>query len=386
MRVLLITPSFPPRAGGLETYVAHLAEALAAQGHSIVVLTNGDIEEQPAVEERHGYLVWRTRALLADRGHENFVPWERSYFALLNDVAEFGAGAHFDVVHCHTQVSLLIAHLCGLPQRAPIVASFHETNPFRDKLGEQRTQFIIRQCLAARYAVGSEAFAAQARSFGVDSELIRVVRMGVRDRRHMDRDLARQELYDRHGVSTDRCLITLLGRFTPRKQHALALVALERMRQRDDAQLLFVGSDNSTDPAFVHRLRRDAAAAAPSVIWLENISDADRDLIVDASDVGVQPSSMEGLGLAAIEFMMAGVPVVVSDIEGLREVVGEYTTCLVNPDSADALARRLDELVVNSRERTTLGKQLQQRARLELSIERATAQTLSVYSEALLCA
>ena len=385
MKVLLIAPSFPPRTGGLETYVAHLAEALAVQGHSIVVLTNSDLEEQPAIEERFGYTVWRTRALLAGHGHENYVPWERSYFALLNDIADFASDAQFDVVHCHTQVSLLIAHLSGLSQRSPIVASFHETNPFRDKLGEQRTQFIVRRCPAARYAVGSEAFAAQARSFGIEDELIRVVRMGIRDRHHTDREVARRELSMRYGVSTERILITLLGRFTPRKQHEQALFALERMSQRHNVQLLFAGSDNSTDPVFVRRLRRVVAAAAPSVIWLENIPDADRDLLVDATDLGLQPSSKEGLGLAAVEFMMAGVPILVADIEGLREVVGEHTTCLVDANSVEHLARRIDELVESTQERATLGMKLQQRARMELSIEQAAVRTLSVYAEALSC-
>ena len=68
MKVLLISPTFGPRTGGLETYLSHLACQLARLGHQVVLLTNRDDETQPVTETRDGICIWRTSALLETSG------------------------------------------------------------------------------------------------------------------------------------------------------------------------------------------------------------------------------------------------------------------------------------------------------------------------------
>ncbi len=58
-----------------------------------------------------------------------------------------------------------------------------------------------------------------------------------------------------------------------------------------------------------------------------------------AADMFVTPSKWEGFGLAVVEAMNAGLPVIASDIPGLREVTGPNgkSACLVPPNDANAL-------------------------------------------------
>lgn len=67
--------------------------------------------------------------------------------------------------------------------------------------------------------------------------------------------------------------------------------------------------------------------------------------VIKCADIGVMPSVREGLGLSGIEMLSEGVPLVGSDVQGIREyVIGDKTGYLCNPNDADAFAEGLRRL------------------------------------------
>ena len=84
-----------------------------------------------------------------------------------------------------------------------------------------------------------------------------------------------------------------------------------------------------------------------------------------AADVLLLPSLWEGFGLAAVEALNAGLPVVASDVPGLREVVGPTGDCgiLVNPESASSIADALARLLNSPEARIDMGRRGFERAR-----------------------
>jgi glycosyltransferase involved in cell wall biosynthesis len=93
------------------------------------------------------------------------------------------------------------------------------------------------------------------------------------------------------------------------------------------------------------------------------------------ADVLVHPVRWEGFGLAVLEAMLAGVPVVASNVSSLPELVGD-AGILVPPDDPAAL---LDAV---GRVSTDLGERGRARARAEFSVARMADRTLSVYESA----
>ncbi|MGH7428016.1 MAG: glycosyltransferase family 4 protein [Candidatus Methylomirabilaceae bacterium] len=99
-------------------------------------------------------------------------------------------------------------------------------------------------------------------------------------------------------------------------------------------------------------------------------------------DVYAQPSLEEGFGLAVLEAMAAGLPVVASRVGGLPELVEEGRTgWLVPPANPAALAERLRQLLLDPAERHAFGEAGRARARDVFSPQRMVASMAAVYDD-----
>src|SRR6185369_17969768 len=88
--------------------------------------------------------------------------------------------------------------------------------------------------------------------------------------------------------------------------------------------------------------RRDDLGLGTRVAFLGRIDDVPA--LLAAADAVALPSRHEGLGVAALEAMAAGRPLVASKVGGLPEVVGTDAGILVDPGDARALAAALAQL------------------------------------------
>jgi glycosyltransferase involved in cell wall biosynthesis len=101
-------------------------------------------------------------------------------------------------------------------------------------------------------------------------------------------------------------------------------------------------------------------------------------------DIYAQPSAAEGFGIAALEAMAAGLPVVASATGGLREaVVNRETGILVPPLDSSLLASALIELIGDSALRARLGDAGRERADTEFPISREVEEIQAAYASLL---
>lgn len=103
--------------------------------------------------------------------------------------------------------------------------------------------------------------------------------------------------------------------------------------------------------------------------------------LYQAADVYVDPSLYEGFGFQVVEAMACGIPVVISNVTSLPEIVGE-AGILVSPADIDGLSYALVRILTDSQFSQTMRQKSLERARL-FSWEKTAKETLSVYDELL---
>ena len=122
------------------------------------------------------------------------------------------------------------------------------------------------------------------------------------------------------GLASDSYIL-FLGRFSPEKNCHLLIDAFEALRASDDVpismKLVLAGGSSHSD-AYVVGLREHASAQIRFLPW---VTGSDLDHLVSNAALFVLPSSIEGLSLALLEAMAAGVCVLTSDIPENLEVV-----------------------------------------------------------------
>jgi glycosyltransferase involved in cell wall biosynthesis len=122
-----------------------------------------------------------------------------------------------------------------------------------------------------------------------------------------------------------------------------------------------------------------AAAALGGVVRFAGFRH-DMPACLAAADIVALPSLHEGLGVAALEAMAAGRPVLASRVGGLGEVVvAEETGLLVPPGDADALAAALARLAGDPALRARLGAAGRARVLACYTSERMAEGTLACY-------
>lgn len=236
--------------------------------------------------------------------------------------------------------------------RVPRMITVHDlaflTHPEQttDALRRYLESVVPRQVESADLvAVVSHATAADVQRFyGVPDEKIVLARNAVDECFYNATPLseaARQRL----GLP-DR-YFSMLGTIEPRKNHELALDAMERAGVGAAVPLVIIGRPGWGHESIVERIANLSRQGL--VIHLDNVADADLPGIVAGSLAMVYPSWTEGFGLPVAEAMATGVPVITSTAPALREVGGDLAI-YVDPEDADALADHLRVLAASSQD------------------------------------
>jgi glycosyltransferase involved in cell wall biosynthesis len=97
--------------------------------------------------------------------------------------------------------------------------------------------------------------------------------------------------------------------------------------------------------------------------FLGDLAEAEMPEFLRSLDIAVLPSRLESFGVAAVEALACGIPVIGSNIGGIPEILGNGECgSLVEPDSVDALSKAIIELA----EDTSLRKLLSERGRIRV--------------------
>lgn len=279
----------------------------------------------------------------------------------------------YDLVHTHAPVPASVARLVPGPR---FVHTEHNT------WGRYRTPTRIANAVtyhrnARVIAVSSgvaESISPPGRRPGPPVEVIHhgvdlsAVRSGPAARR-----TARATL----GEDEQRPLIGTVANMTPKKDQATLLRAMRRVvHDIPDARLLIIGT-GPLQPELESLAQKSLPSGAVRFLGMRT----DVQEILPALDVFTLTSLHEGLSIAMLEAMAAGVPVVATRVGGIPEALRDGVEGLLVPSKdADAIAAAYLTLLADEGLRREMGARGQERSAV-FSVEAAVLRTQEIYDE-----
>ena len=315
MRIALLSYSTRPRGGVVHTLA--LAEALAARGEEVTVWTLGRGDFFRPVDPR----VTLSVVPFPDRPGESVGSRILRSIALLR--AAFTPSA-YDVVHPQDCISANAVDRC--------IRTIHHLDEFTTpELAACHERAIVRPY--AHICVSSAVAAEVSAGWGLTPA---VIPNGVDAAR-----FATAVPDTRHGS-----YLLAVGGIEPRKGSLDLLRAYARLRRELPALRLVIAGGETLFDYRAYRAEWDdlAASLAVSPVVLGPVDHEELPGLVAGAAAFAFPSTKEGFGLAAMEALAAGVPVVVRDLPVLREVFGSAVGYGTDPASlAAALLQAIKE-------------------------------------------
>ncbi|MCC6729092.1 MAG: glycosyltransferase family 4 protein [Chthonomonadales bacterium] len=396
MRVLMLSWEYPPRiVGGIARHVEELAWALADRGDEVHVVTC-DFPGAPTEEIFHGVHIHRVTPYSPV---DNFFHWVHQLNAAMRDRAdallrEWTAGVADPkalppergiVLHAHDWLADFSGSALKHAFTLPLVATVHATEFGRNNGIHTDGQRYIsgvewhltyeawRVIVCSGFMKGEVEFA-----LGVPADKIDVIPNGVETAK-FDFPFPADEARDfraRYAAPNEK-IILFVGRMVREKGAHLLVSALPGVRARyNDAKLVIVGGGYRDHlVGLAHSLGIDR-----HVYFTGFVHDDVLVRLYRIADVACYPSLYEPFGIVALEAMAAGVPVVVSEAGGLREVVEHDVTGTVAwLDNVDSLAWGISRVLLNPAHARWMADNARRTVRDLYNWDRIAGMTQTVY-------
>lgn len=283
---------------------------------------------------------------------------------------------HVDLIHAHefdaNVQGTFVAALSGVP----LVATVHGKNYFWEKLRRRLAyQWVSRNATMVAVSENLKQFIVE--KVGVDSGHVKVVYNGVDLLPHCgpdDIDQCRKEL----DLPTSDQIVGVVGNLYPVKGHQYLIAAIPAVLAKcPNTTFIFAGRGQLEG-----ELKEQAhqLGVAQKVRFLGLRQDIPRILAV--LHAFVLPSLSEGLSMAILEAMVAGKPVIATDVGGNPELVEDSETgYLVPSQNSQALADRLISLLMNRDRALQFGKVGQLRAQGQFSLRTMVREYQAIYDQ-----
>ena len=177
---------------------------------------------------------------------------------------------------------------------------------------------------------------------------------------------------------TDRRVVLTAARLVPIKRVSLLVEAFARLRGRVPGVHLLVVGDGPDGAG--PRARAAALDAGDAVTFVGSVPHREMPAFYRTADVFALSSDFDNSPNAVLEAMASGLPIVATDVGGVREFIDEpMSGALVPPGDAEALARALHRYLPPSPEARTSSAYNRRKALAEFSWRASATQLLDVY-------
>ena len=387
MKILMLTWEYPPRiVGGIARVVNDLSKRLIKDGHDVTVVTYRD-QNLPYFELDKGVKVYRVDNFMIQSN--NFIDWVMQLnFNMIAKVGEIIAKeGNFDVIHAHDWLVAYAAKTLKQAYNLPIVSTIHATEAGRNNgIREQNQKYIndtewMLTYESTEVIVNSNYMKNELqRLFGLPFEKINVVPNGVNLTNYSG--IERDYDFRRKYAMDNEKMILFMGRLVYEKgvQHLIGAMP-KILEHYHDAKLVIAGKGGMIDEL---KAEVNALGLGNKDCFAGYLNGKDVGKMYKAADISVFPSTYEPFGIVALEAMLAEVPIVVSDIGGLNEIVDHRETGMKSyAGNSNSIADSILELLFDPQLCANIVKKAKAKVRNQYNWNKIAQDTHFTYQKAI---
>ena len=377
MRILQVSPFYPPHVGGIEFHVEALSRKLVEAGHEVVVFTS-NVPRSRSSEVVDGVEIHRFISLFAPLNNP-LMPG--MFFKLLSS-------GEFDIIHVHGHfhMSSTFALLSTGFRRRPVVLTSH--GALLNLRGWRKVVEIVFNKTVGKWTLKSvDKIIALSRTqadilekLGAERQKMAIIPLWIDSNRiALQADVAKfRNMYK----LDDRRVILFVGRLLPIKGLIYLIEAAKDTETKPAVVIIGGEAPGYSGTKQTLEQKVEELGLEQDIFFLGEFPKQDLGAAYMAADLFVLPSLGEGMPLALLEAMAHGKCAVATNVPGNRDVVKDgWNGLLAEPRNPVDLAHKIDYALRNDGLRQRLGAQARQDIEQDYASEKILSKILRLYDE-----
>lgn len=289
----------------------------------------------------------------------------------LKEIVRLLKSKQFDVVYTHLFLTNFLVRIGAIIAGVPTILIFEHSRYTDKRLWQRIADHILSRFTDAILVTNETIANFTAKQEWIPREKFQIIRnpisLPASDEEVID------ELRNKYDIPNDTRIFLTVGRFSSVKGHRFIIEAVKQVKHSiPDALFLFVGHGPKEED--IRRSIRDGQLQD----MIRIIKEPQRArFFYRIADVFILSSTREGQSMVAGEAMLAGLPLIASDLPTIRELIRDKTSGLLfSVGDIDALAEKIQILYTDKRLRSSLGKNAKKRIKYFLQEETASISSL----------
>lgn len=313
-------------------------------GCEVHIACNFDYMEDTDEERTRKYIEKiKAEGVILHNIHFARSPFSSANIPAYRELMKIIDGGNYDLIHTHTPATSIFARMAAREARKNGTVVMYTCHGFHFHNAAPKKNWIMYYPVEkwmSRYTdyivtINKEDFN-RAKTFHAKN--VRYIPgVGVDINRIKNAIVDKKEYKKSIGIPEDCVMLLSVGEMIERKNHQVIIKALGKLK-RDDIYYVICGKGPLKEE--LEQLSKSLGVHTVFLGFRRDIPE-----LCNTADISAFPSRIEGLGLAGIEAMAAGVPLVSSNVHGILDyVIDGKTGYACEPDDVDGFAMAINEL------------------------------------------
>jgi len=340
-KVLIVTAL----VGFIRAFLLDDIKILQSMGYEVHCAANTKGDDR-TLEQTHDYFAG-IKVIFHEVNFSSTSPVSKDSFKAYREMSELIHKYKFDIIHSHTPIAGVLTRLAarGLRKKGSKIIYtshgfyFHKNSSKKDWIVYYNIERFASLFTDLIVTINWEDFHNAKKMFCKQVEHINGV--GVNIDKYSNASVDRNEYRCSLGIDSEDLMILSIGELSYRKNHQIIIRAISQL---NNSNLVYVICGKTmVGEGTYSELKSLSKQLGVRVLFLGYRTDIPQ--IAHCADIGALPSRREGLGLAGIELMAAGIPIVASNVHGIVDYVKDgITGYLCSPDDEKEFAQAIDRL------------------------------------------